>query len=210
MSIVQVAHGRPDPATIGRPMVKTLSAASADISSLLLARRLESFASPTPTFAGRPLVEEKNLREKLFDSLAAFKIRTASVAMHLDRAWRDRLFAQLDSLLDAESWEADDLPPTINSFSTFLRMILLLRPDRRPGIGAAADGSLIAMWTAVGDRLTIECLSGDLVRWYLSVSIDGENERAAGLTPLGRLGAVLSPYGPDRWFAAHGNDLHPG
>jgi hypothetical protein len=199
-SIVQVPKGRPDPGGIGHPMIERQSILSDNISSSV-AERLARVVAPTPTFAGRAPPQGKDTSEKLFDALAQFKICTAKVAMHLDREWRDRLFGQLDSLLDAESWEADDATPTINSFSTFLRMLLLLRPRRRPGIGATSDGHLIAMWTTGNDRLTIECLSNDLVRWHLSVTIDTEQERAAGRTPLLRLAVVLSPYGPDRWFA---------
>jgi hypothetical protein len=205
-SIVQVPKGRPDPAGIGYPMIERQSILGGDISSSV-AEWLARVAAPTPTFASPPPSQGEDAPEELFDALAKFKIWTAKVAMHLDRDWRDRLFGQLDSLLDAESWEADDAPPSISSYSTFLRMLLLLRPHRRPGIGATSDGQLIAMWTSGNDRLTIECLSNDLVRWHLSVIIDTEQERAAGRTPLPRLSAVLGPYGPDRWFA-DANQLH--
>jgi hypothetical protein len=120
--------------------------------------------------------------------------------MHLDRDWRAKLFGQLDSLLALSDWQVEDAAPTIESYSTFLRMLTLLRPQRRPGLGATFDGRLIATWTVGDDRLTIECLPKDVVRWQLSATIDGERERAAGETPLPRLAAVLRPYDPGRWF----------
>jgi hypothetical protein len=167
--------------------------------SQFIKQKLDDLAAPTPTFSG-VRIAAKGLDEQLYDALAAFKIRTAAVAMHLDRDWRVKLFGQLDSLLALADWEAEDLPPTIESFSTFLRMLTLLRPQRRPGLGATSDGRLIAAWTVGDDRLTIECLPKDLVRWHVSVTIDGERERAAAETPLPRLAAVLRPYGPERWF----------
>jgi hypothetical protein len=170
--------------------------------SKLINEQIENVTRRSPTFSGpaRP-PQPVTLDEQLFDALAKFKIRTSQVAMHLDRDWRSKLFGQLDSLLDAQDWEQLDRPPSIESFATFLRMLIFLRPDRRPGLGATSKGELIATWTVGSDRLTIECLPYDLVRWTISVSINDDRERAAGITPVSRLPDVLGPYGPDRWFA---------
>jgi hypothetical protein len=171
--------------------------------SYFMFKRLMDLRRPSPTFQN--LIESsklttKSLNEQLYDALASFKIKTAAVAMHLDRDWRAKLFRQLDNLLDVENWESDDLPPQLASFSTFLRLLILLRPDKRPGLGAAHDGKMIATWTSGTDKLTVECLPNDSARWNLSVTIDGEIERAAAITPLRRLGEVLKPYQPERWF----------
>jgi hypothetical protein len=171
------------------------------MTSQLIDKRLRDLAVPTPTFSGQPATLAKNLDEQLYDALAAFKIQTASVAMHLDRDWRSRLFGQLNNLLDVENWQSEDLPPSLASFSTFLRMLVFLRPARRPGLGATSDGLLIATWTKADDRLTVECLPQDRVRWHLAVTIQGECERAAGITPISRLDEVLRPYGAERWFS---------
>jgi hypothetical protein len=155
-----------------------------------------------------PLDQDRSssLQECLYDALASFKVRTATVAMHIDREWRDRLFKQLDSLLSADDWEAEDLPPTLASFSTFLRMMTFLKPDRRPGLGATSDGRLIATWSEGNDHLTMECLPKDTIRWHLSAQIGEDRERAAAISPVQRLAAVLAPYDPSRWFI-HGNHV---
>jgi hypothetical protein len=199
MSAIQILRGRQDPERIGRILISSSSTGVGKISNLIQ-ERLGSLTEPTPTFAGKRSHHSKNLEEQLYDALALFKIRTATVAMHLDRDWRARLFQQLDSLLAVQDWESQDVPPTVGSFSTFLRMLMLLRPDRRPGLGASEDGNLIATWTTGDDRLTIECLVSDVARWHLAVTIDGERERAAGISPLPRLSQVLQPYGLPRWF----------
>jgi hypothetical protein len=98
-----------------------------------------------------------SLEEQLYNSRAACKITTAAVAMHLDREWRTRFFAQVDSLLSFDDWDKDDLPISEDSFTTLLRMLLLIRAKRRPGLGASSIGHAIAMWTVGNDRLTIEC-----------------------------------------------------
>jgi len=155
--------------------------------------------SPSPI---KTVIARKALKEELFDTIAAFKIKTSSVAMYLDDEWRHRFFRQLDSLLQEDSWDPDDTPPSMESFSTLLRMLLLISPERRPGLGATSDGEFVAAWTAGDDRLTIRCLPNDRVRWVLSCELDGERETATGSSTLSNLKEVLSPYRPHRWFRA--------
>ena len=146
-------------------------------------------------------IADTPLPEKLYDALARVKLLTAQVAMHLDAEWRSRIFEQLDDLLDVEDWHEDDDPVKAASFETFLRMIIFHNPPRRPGFGVSNRGYLIAAWTSGLDRLTIEFLPNDTVRWALSCEIDGETERAVGETQVRRLLKVLAPYSPSRWFA---------
>lgn len=141
------------------------------------------------------------LEERLFNSLAACKIRTSTVAMHLDSEWRARFFRQLDNLMDIESWDKEDPPVTESSFITLLRMLLFIRPKRRPGLGTTNDGNIIAAWTVGRNRLTIECQAADRVRWVVVIYDGEERESAAGEVYLPRLMDVLAPYKPQRWFA---------
>jgi hypothetical protein len=148
----------------------------------------------------------KSLEERLFDSRAAAKLRVASVAMHLSSAWRERFFAQVDALLNAEDWDRLDEPISEKSFATLLRLLLLLRVKRRPGLGATSDGHVVAMWTVGKNRLTIECLPGDEVRWAIVQYVDGDRDTAAGETALPRLLDRLGPYNPQQWFADEGTE----
>jgi hypothetical protein len=159
-------------------------------------RRLGSLAEPR-VLKLRPA----STAERLDAALASAKVMTSNVVMHLDREWRDRLFAQLDDLLDIEDWHEDDEPLLDESFRTFLRLILYQQPKRRPGLGLSHRGHLIAAWTTGADRLTLECAPDDMIRWVLSCEINGERERAAGETHVSRLPEILRSYGPDRWFA---------
>ncbi|MGH8511516.1 MAG: hypothetical protein ACREU8_09085, partial [Gammaproteobacteria bacterium] len=145
-----------------------------------------------------PSTKTVPLEERLYDARALCKTKTAAVAMHLDAEWRSRFFSQLDSLMDFENWEREDLPITEASFTTLLRMILLVRPARRPGLGSTSGGNIIAAWTVEKDRLTIECLPHDEVRWVLSRNFGGNHESAAGQVALSRSLAVLEPYNPKR------------
>lgn len=152
------------------------------------------------TYAQRPL-PDKPLEEQLFDARAAFKLKTAILAAaHFSRDDRDGLFRQLDNLFDIDNWESMDEVTTEASFTTLLRMMLFLG-GRRPGLGVAATGNLIATWTEGDDRLTIECKPGDRVRWVLLQNLNGQQESAAGNTTVARLPAYLSSFKPTRrWF----------
>ncbi len=145
--------------------------------------------------------DEQPLEKSFFDALAEAKILASQVAMHLTAEWRKRLFEQLDSLHDPAEWEAGSAPITQSSFSTFLKAILALKPSRRPALGLSHSGNLIASWTVGGDRLTIEFLPDDRVRWVLARLRDGERERFAGHTSVARLFEGLAPYQPQYWFS---------
>ncbi len=151
--------------------------------------------------AGQPV----SLEEQLYNSRAAFKVRTAAIAMHLPTDWRTRLFHQVDSLLNLDDWDKSDTPISEASFATLLRMVLLIQAKRRPGLGATSDGHVIATWTVGNDRLTIECRPDDEIRWIVVCETNSDRESAAGQTVLARLPDVLKPYAPERWFADEGS-----
>ena len=161
--------------------------------------------NPTPSSYAQHTQQPQgvSLPERLFDTLAMFKLKTATLAAaHFTRAERARLFKQLDSLLDAESWDSADVITTEGSFTTLLRMVLFLG-GRRPALGVTSTGNFIATWTEGDNRLTIECKPEDHVRWVLIQKLDGERETAAGETTVRRLPDVLRPYDPPRrWFHA--------
>lgn len=138
--------------------------------------------------------------ERLYEALATAKIMTSKVSMHLDSAWRRTLFLTLDKLLDADDWHDDDEPLNPQSFETYLRFILLIRPSRDPSLGISNAGNLLAGWTDGRNRLSMELLPHDSVRWVLVRYLDDERETAAAQIALPRLAQALSPYQPERWL----------
>lgn len=146
----------------------------------------------------------RSLEEQLYDARVAFKIATNMVAMHFDRGWQQRFFMQLDAVLDPEEWDREDMLITEPAFRTFLRVLLMLRGKRRPGLGVGPDGSIIAAWTAGPNRLTLECHPTDTVRWIVTQIIDGEPDTAAGQTKLAHLFERLASFNPEQWFDNEG------
>lgn len=143
---------------------------------------------------------KKSIEEKLFDATASVKILASKVAMHLDRDRRNKLFSQIDSLHDIAEWDEEDMPIKDSSFDTFLKAVLLISPKQHPGLGLSHKGNLIATWGNNQDRLIIEFLPKELVRFVLSRTIDGKIERATVETNISRLYECLAPYQPDHWF----------
>jgi hypothetical protein len=141
-----------------------------------------------------------DLREQVLAKRASFKRIAATVAMHLDRKWRESLFSTLDRLLDPNDWDADFRLPSEQSFSTFLRMIIYLHPTKRPSLGLSASGHFLAAWTRDKDRIVIECIGEDEVRWVLSRMISDERESGAGRLLIHRVPDVIAPYEPEHLF----------
>lgn len=138
--------------------------------------------------------------ERLFDATASAKILASRVAMYLTEDQRRKIFRQLDSIHDVNEWDEDDKPIRKTSFATFLKALLVLSPQRHPGMALSQEGNLIAAWIIGVDRLTMEFLPGDRVRWVVSMTISGEKERATGDVTISRLGECLMPYRPEHWF----------
>ena len=95
-----------------------------------------------------------SLEERLYDALSGFKIHTSKVAMHLDDEWRHGCSGSSTIFWTLPTWKSADVPPSLSSFATFLRMVLVLKPAKRPGLSATSDGNLIASWTSKDHRLT--------------------------------------------------------
>lgn len=171
----------------------------------LFEQRVTELTSPLSPGALVSLPVERSIEEQIFDATATVKILTAQVAMHLEREWREKLFQQLDSLHDPIGWEPGDLPVQQSSFSTFLKAICQIKPKCRPGLGLSSSGHLIAAWTVGEDRLTIEFLTNDRVRWVLTRTLDDGPERFAAQTSVARLLNRLMPYHPEHWFSYEEN-----
>lgn len=164
-------------------------------------RQIAALKNPPAPSSIAYVIQDNSIEERLFDAAAAAKILTSQVAMHLESEWRQKLFRQLDSLHDPEEWESGDLPLQQSSFATFLKAICQIKPKRRPGLGLSGGGHLIAAWITKRDRLTIEFLPSDGVRWVLSQHHADEVERFAGQTKVARLLESLAPYQPEFWFS---------
>jgi hypothetical protein len=176
------------------------SALSTTLSYLTLDHQPVEPRRPTPSSAPIIQIPELSKEIRLFNTIATLKIAVANVSMHLDAEWRARLFSQIDMLLDPEDWDESYKLADAESFTTFLRMVLLFGALPRLGLGIDEDGHILAGWRNEIGLLSLTFLRGDRVRWSIVRREKGETESAAGETTLDRLLMVLKPYDPERWY----------
>jgi len=156
--------------------------------------------SNQPSTVVRKISKEKSVGERLFDATAEAKRWTSQIAMRLDPKAKQRFFRQLDRLHDENEWFEGDQPVALDSYKAFVRAYVSGIIGGRPAFALAKDGRLIAIWQHGGDKLTMEFFPRDKVRYLITQILDGERERFAGDTSIGRLSQVLSPFGSARWF----------
>lgn len=138
---------------------------------------------------------------KAFDALVKAKVLTSKVATHLPDSLRKRLFLALDRLHEIEEWEQGDSPVLEQSFNTFMRSTLVLKPARWPSIGMTVAGYLFATWGNATDRITVEYLEADWAQWTVSfVNEAGQIVRGAGTSPALEIRRYVSAYKPEHWF----------
>jgi hypothetical protein len=141
-----------------------------------------------------------SIEDQLRIKLAAMKQVLMPISMYFDPSWRSELVEKLGRFLDAEDWDGDRALPSERSFATFLRTIIFLHPSKRPGIGLSSQGNFLASWRRDTDRIVIEFLPNDELKWVLSQTIDGDRESGAGLNQIHRLPDLIAGYEPDRFF----------
>ena len=162
-------------------------------------RATESPARPA-VLQGQFRHGEPSINEQLYDALAKAKVMTSQISMHLSTSWRRTLFGKLDELLDASDWHEDAAVLDVASYETFLRFLTYINPTRQPVLGISDEGHFLAAWIDGPNRLTLEFLPKDLIRWVLVRHLDDEQESAAAQVPLLRLSKTLEAYQPERWF----------
>ena len=185
----------------------TASIESRIISNAMSRHAIINFSSLASIISQQHVIDsdQQTLEERLFTVRASCKITTNQFAMHFGPDWQRSFFAQLDLLLNKDDWDPLDIPVTDNSFLTLIRLLLTQRGKRRPGLGLANGGNIVAAWTAGTNRLTVICLPNDRVRWVISRAVDDEIETAGGDVNLINLIDRLSPYNPDQWFSDEGS-----
>jgi hypothetical protein len=168
--------------------------------SVMQHRFTPSAAVSTPIYT-RQTLADASLEASAYDALARAKVWTLRVATHLKAEDRKKLFRDLDRLHDISEWESGDVPMSEASFQNYLRMILRIRPQKSASLGLSSDGNIFAIWGTATDRITLEFLADDEVKWVLSYrDQNGSMIRTAGVAPADRILSLLSPYNPEHWF----------
>lgn len=191
-----------------RPRLLAPTPNAARINEVTAKAAVASYSDPAQAFSLNPRLSAGatgSWEEALLRARAVCKFEARKFAMLFDPDWHTRLFRQLDMLMDVEEWDPADMPVTRDSFATLLRLLMILRRMRRPGVGIAYGGNIVATWSIDSlDRLAVECLPNDRVRWIVTRRLEEGSESAAGETILDRLIGNLKPYNPEHWLAHEG------
>lgn len=145
-------------------------------------------------------IDYSSIENKLFESSANAKIKISSVSMYMSSAQRNSLYKQLDLLHDVNSWCEEDALMSQESFDTFLRAILSIKPDKYPRLALTSSGRLVAGWHDGLNTLSIEFFPHDKVRWILARASDDEIDLSSSESSVKRIKEQLEPYHPEVWF----------
>lgn len=171
---------------------------TANISFQASATGRQSRQTEAPTvrnISGLNISNETKVLAHLFD----LKVIIAQYSMHLTSEKRNRLFAQLNRIMAADSWHDDDPLPKVDSFRGFLKWALYSRWKDWSGIGFSNEGNLLVAWRAGEDRVTAEVQGAERIKWSTSAIIDGAREIAAGICSLKRFPKAIASNLSERW-----------
>ena len=185
-------HSGPTP-VIGGDQTKQYISAQRDMTSSLV----------YPAEHSPPADANASVEDELFNAGATAKIMTSRVSMYLRKGWREKLFYQLDLLLDPLEWDPQDIPLQAQSFDTFLKAICDVKPTKRPGIGISNAGNLVAGWRNSEngeDRVSLEFEPSERVLLIGSRVIDGQTESFSARTVVRNLKKTLANMNCTHWL----------
>lgn len=165
--------------------------------------RIRQLEKHVPTSSHDFIDGPSTVEEELFDARAEAKILYSEVSMHFGLELRERLFDQIDRLHDPDDWEDGDTPIQQKSLKTFLRWFYLNEPEKLPSFGLSDTGYFVASWLSNDnkDRLVLEFLSNDRIKWFVTKFFQNEADHSAGVTDLSRISSSLNPYEIQNWLS---------
>lgn len=156
-------------------------------------RVVKAFRRPVKVAAPQP-----ELRH--FDLLTTFVLRLSNVSMHLPAGWREEIFAELQYLIDYESWDPDDTLPSLESFGQLLKFIIYARSRDVPRLAVSNGGNLVGVWANDSTRLLLEFFAAGEILWSYAARSAAGVEVATGRSPLSMTLHRLAGFEPEQWF----------
>lgn len=137
---------------------------------------------------------DSNFEQKVFDALVRLKVSVSQYAMHLGREVRNKIFADLDAIINVNDWYPEDEFPGSNSFRDFLKWTVYTRRFDWSSLGVADNGDLLIAWVK-GDSLLTGHFDGKGRIWwaYKKETADGA-EHASGDCTLQRFSRQYDFY----------------
>lgn len=134
-----------------------------------------------------------SVESMLFGLSTHVKVGWSRLAMHLPEAWKQRIFSQIDLLLDPDEWDDEDPDAFRASSTTMLRFFCSQHGPKAPALSLTPGGHLVSTWKHETDLLHLEYLEDDIVRWATTTFVDGDRVVASGRCPIRALNGLISP-----------------
>jgi hypothetical protein len=162
--------------------LKELSGSAASFSASRTERLIVSAQNPATILA--PTSHEVSFEEKLFDVRVQLKVLIAQYAMHVSTSDRDRIFDQLDDIINTEDWHAEDVLPQHKAFVELLKWSIYSHDYDWTSLGVSDQGDILVSWITKSVLLTANFAGEGIVRWTARITSKTGIEHAAGRCSL--------------------------
>ena len=152
--------------------------------STTLAKRYEKPLSLRRSSVVQDVTFERSPEEELPRSAMSLKEATALYGMHLTFGVRDRIFGELNFLLDPTGWDVDDALPSKNSYLSFLKWAVETKRHDWVSLSLDGDGNIVAVFLNGKNQITAAFLPEAVVNWTSRISTEDGIDVSAGRSPL--------------------------
>jgi hypothetical protein len=140
--------------------------------------------SNKPATVTAPIPHEASFEEKLFDVRVKLKVLVAQYAMHVSEPDRDRIFKQLDDIINIEDWHVEDVFPKHEAFQELLKWSIYSHDYDWTSLGVSDQGDILVSWITDSALLTANLAGKGVVRWTARIKSQTGLEHAAGSCSL--------------------------
>jgi hypothetical protein len=125
-----------------------------------------------------------DLRQRVFDSGVEMKVAVSQYAMHLSPETRQKLFHDLDEVINVEDWYEEDTLPRYDSFRDFLKWTIYSKRFNWVSIGVSDEGNILVAWKSQHALLTANFDGRSRVLWTAKRTSPQGDAHTAGDSPL--------------------------
>lgn len=153
-------------------------------SNVAFPREQYILSGKSPKTIVRESPNQSTLENRVFDSGVKMKVAVSQYAMHLSQETREKLFQDLDEVVNVEDWYDEDALPREESFRDFLKWTIYSKRFNWISIGISEEGNVLVAWKSEHALLTASFEGNSRVIWAVKrVSEEGETH-VAGNSPL--------------------------
>ncbi|MDL2405197.1 hypothetical protein PY650_05920 [Rhizobium calliandrae] len=127
---------------------------------------------------------DADLQSQLSSVAISLKIATSRYAMYMGFEERERLFGELDFLLDPDGWYEEDKYPSLPSYINFLKWLIEARRSDWTSLGFDDGGNLLAAYKRGENLLTAAFMPDEFVHWTSKLADADGVELSTGKSPL--------------------------